>query len=136
MKIGDKVYVAWIGPDREGVSEYTLEALGVHRAILRCKDEGYGEYKIRGRLTSAPLNQVFATQKEAENYLSSFQPEVGDYAAVLVYGDMTKGLVVKTTPKMVELLLSNEDDIARNNGKMKSRHYKQSVITLIRNSRQ
>lgn len=136
MKIGDKVYVAWIGPDREGVYEHTLEALGVHRAILRGKDEGYGEYKIRGRLSSAPLNQVFATEKEAEKYLSNIQPQIGDYAAVLVYGDLTKGLVVKSTPKMVELLLSNEDDIARNNGKMKSRHYKHSVITLIRNGRQ
>ena len=138
MKIGDKVYVAWIGPDREGVYEHTLEAIGVHRAILRGKDEGYGEYKIRGRLSSAPLNQVFATEKEAQNYLSSFQPQIGDYAAVLIdrYGDMTKGLVVKSNPKMVELLLSNEDDIARNNGKMKSRHYKHSVITLIRNGSQ
>ena len=136
MKIGDKVYVAWVGPDREGVWEYTLEALGVHRAILRGKDEGYGEYKILGHLTSAPLDQVFATKKEAEKYLNDIQPQIGDYAAILVYGDMTKGLVVKSTPKMVELLLSNEDDIARNNGKMKSRHYKHSVITLIRNGRQ
>ena len=136
MKIGDKVYVAWVGPDREGVWEYTLEALGVHRAILRGKDEGYGEYKILGHLTSAPLDQVFATKKEAEKYLNDIQPQIGDYAAILVYGDMTKGLVVKSTPKMVELLLSNEDDIARNNGKMKSRHYKRSIITLIRNGRQ
>ena len=136
MKIGDKVYVAWVGPDREGVWEYTLEALGVHRAILRGKDEGYGEYKILGHLTAAPLDQVFATKKEAEKYLNDIQPQIGDYAAILVYGDMTKGLVVKSTPKMVELLLSNEDDIARNNGKMRSRHYKHSVITLIRNGRQ
>lgn len=136
MKIGDKVYVVWLGRDGEGIWEYTLEALGVHRAIVRYKDEGYGDYKIPGRLTSAPLDQVFATKKEAEKYLNDIQPQIGDYAAILVYGDMTKGLVVKSTPKMVELLLSNEDDIARNNGKMKSRHYKHSVITLIRNGRQ
>ena len=103
---------------------------------VRAKDTGYGEYKIRGRLTSAPLSQVYATEKEAEDYLNTFQPQIGDYATVLVYGEMTNGLVVKTTPKMVELLLSNEDDIARNRGKMKSKHRKENVITLIRNGRQ
>ena len=136
MKIGDNVYVAWVGPDREGVWEYTLEALGVHRAILRERIERHVADDPLGHLTSAPLDQVFATKKEAEKYLNDIQPQIGDYAAILVYGDMTKGLVVKSTPKMVELLLSNEDDIARNNGKMRSRHYKHSVITLIRNGRQ
>lgn len=136
MDIGDKVYVAWVGPDIEDVNEYTLVEFGVHRAILRCKDEGYGEYTSPGRLTSAPRDQVFSTQKEAEKYLDRIQPQIGDYVAVIVYQTLRKGLVVKLTSKMVEILLSNEDDIANNNGKMKARHRKHSVVTLIRNGRQ
>jgi hypothetical protein len=136
MKIGDKVYVAWVGPEMEGVYEYTLEEFGVDRSILRDKDEGYGEFKRPGRLLSARRDHVFDTRKAAEEYLDDIQPQIGDYVAVLVYSELTKGLVVKTTPKMVEILLSNEDDIARNNGKMKSRHHKHNVVTLIRNSRQ
>ncbi len=133
MNIGDKVYVAWVCPDRESVSEYTLVEFGDHRLILRCKDEGFGEFALPGRLVSAPSDIVFATRKEAENHLAHIQPQVGDYVAVINYRDMIKGLVVKTTPKMVEILLANEKDIAHNKGKMKSRHYKHSVVTLIRN---
>lgn len=136
MKIGDQVFAVCVSFDREGVYEYTLVEIGVHRFILRDRDEGYGEFKRPGKLVSFRRDHVFATEKEAEEYLDGMQPQVGDYVAVIDYTEMTNGLVVKTTPKMVEILLSNEDDIARNRGKMKSRHYKRSVVTLIRNGRQ
>lgn len=136
MKNGDKVFAVWVGPEMESVYSYTLEEIGVHRFILRDKDEGYGEFKRPGRLLSARREHVFDTRKAAEKYLDDIQPKIGDYVAVLVYSELTKGLVVKTTPKMVEILLSNEEDIARNGGKMKSRHHKYNVVTLIRNGRQ
>lgn len=136
MNIGDRVYAVCAGVDREGVYEYTLVEFGTERLILQDKDEGYGQFKRPGRLLSFRRDHVFATKKEAEVYLNGMQPQVGDYVAVINYTTLTHGLVVKITPKMVEILLSNEEDIARNGGKMKSRHHKYNVVTLIRNGRQ
>ena len=136
MKPGDKVYVAVVGSDREGAYEYTLEAIGVDRAILRIVFE-HSYYKAPDRFTSYPLNHVFATKKEAEEFIGRNQkPQVGDYVAVINYDCLINGLVVKVHPKMVDILLSDPEDIKRNKGKMKARYYHYQVVSLLRNQHQ
>lgn len=134
MKIGDKVYVAVISSDREDACEYTLEAIGIDRAILRRKAPDYLTYKHPDRFTSYPLNHVFATEKEAEEFIGkNKKPVVGDYVAVVNYDCLINGLVLKVHPKMVDILLSNPEDIKRNKGKMKARYYHWQVVSLLRN---
>lgn len=120
MKPGDTVYVAVVGSNREGAYKYTLEAIGVDRAILRIKAREDSYYKKPDRFTSYPLNHVFATKKEAEEYIGrDKKPQVGDYVAVINYD-----------------CLSNPEDIKQNKGRMKARYYHYQVISLLRNQHQ
>lgn len=136
MKPGDKVYVAVVGSDREGAYEYTLEAIGVDRAILRIVND-HSYYKAPDRFTSYPLNHVFATKKEAEEFIGRNQkPQVGDYVAVINYDSLMHGLVLKVHPKMVDILLSDPEDIKQNKGKMKARYHHYQVVSLLRNQHQ
>ena len=137
MKPGDKVYVAVVGSDREGAYEYTLEAIGVDRAILRIKSPEDSFFKHPDRFVSYPLNHVFLTKKEAEEFIGkNKKPQVGDYVAVVNYDCLINGLVIKVHPKMVDILLSNPEDIKRNKGRMKARYYHYQVISLLRNQHQ
>lgn len=134
MKPGDKVYVAVVGVDREGATEYLLEAIGIDRAILRIKPRPDSYFKAPDRFTSYPLNHVFATRKEAEAFIGqNKKPQVGDIVAVINYDALIMGLVTKVHPKMVDILLSDEEDIKRNKGKMKARYYHSQVVSLLRN---
>lgn len=136
MKPGDKVYVAVVGSDMEGAYEYTLEAIGVDRAILRIVRE-HSYYKQPDRFTSYPLNHVFASKKEAEEFIGrNRKPQVGDFVAVVNYDCLINGLVLKVHPKMVDILLSNPEDIKQNKGKMKARYYHHQVVSLLRNQHQ
>lgn len=136
MKPGDKVYVAVVGSDREGAYEYTLEAIGIDRAILRIVCN-HSYYKQPDRFTSYPLNHVFTTKKEAEEFIGrNRKPQVGDYVAVVNYDCLINGLVLKVHPKMVDILLSDPEDIKRNKGKMKARYYHYQVVSLLRNQHQ
>lgn len=136
MKPGDTVYVAVVGSDGEAAYEYTVEAIGVDRAILRHPLPDYynmAEY----RFVSYPLNHVFATKKEAEEFIGiNKKPQVGDYVAAINFDSLIKGLVVKVHPKMVDILLSDPEDIKRNKGKMKARYYHYQVVSLLRNQHQ
>lgn len=135
MKPGDKVYVAVVGSGREGTYKHTLEAIGVDRAIVRIKAREDSYYKQADRFTSYPLNHVFATLKEAEEFIGkNKKPQVGDYVAVINYDCLINGLVLKVHPKMVDILLSNPEDIKRNKGKMKARYYHHQVVSLLRNN--
>ena len=134
MKPGDKVYVAKIGYP-EGVYEYTLEELGVSRAIMRVKVESL-YFDKADQFVSFPLSHVFPTKEEAEACIGNVKPKVGDYVAVLESTVIVRGLVVKVNPKMTEILLCNEEDIRRNNGKMKKRYYHHQIIPLIQSQNQ
>ena len=136
MKPGDTVYVAVVGSDGEVAYEYTVEAIGVDRAILRQPLPDY--YKMAEyRFVSYPLNHVFTTKKEAEEFIGrNKKPQVGDYVAVINYDCLINGLVLKVNPKMVDILLSNPEDIKRNKGRMKARYYHYQVVSLLRNQQQ
>lgn len=137
MKPGDTVYVAVVGSFRETVYEYTLEAIGVDRAILRIVNDHSYYGSAPDRFTSYPLNHVFTTKKEAEEFIGkNKKPQVGDYVAVVNYDCLINGLVLKVHPKMVDILLSNPEDIKRNKGRMKARYYHYQVISLLRNQHQ
>jgi len=134
MKPGDKVYVAKIGYS-EGVYEYTLEELGINRAIMRVKVESL-YFEKPDQFVSFPLSHVFPTKEQAEACIGNVKPKVGDYVAVLESTVIIRGLVVKVNPKMTEILLCNEEDIRRNNGKMKKRYYHHQIIPLIQSQQQ
>lgn len=131
---GDTVYVVWSHKNGLSIEKFILELVGHSSAVLK-KDPPYegavAEYH------QAPLNLVFATREEANSYVTLNEPKNGDYVAYICYGRCLKGLVVKSTKKMVDILFeADENDqlpLFRRKPKdgMTSRVMKSNVVVLI-----
>lgn len=134
MKPGDYVYVVYQRAAGEMVRKLKIEEIGPELAILRGPSETI-TFETPGVLTIEPLENIYATEKEAEASIPDRFPKVGDYVACVEWNTLIKGLVLKVNPKTVEVLLSDEDDIRRNRGKAKLRHPKWEAVTLLRNNK-
>lgn len=127
---GAKVYA--VRPGNSQVGEYKVALAGIEHAFLHMpKDHADAP---EGELFKIPLTHVFRTKAEAKAYVNTLGVKVGDLVAVASWNRYRQGLVVKTSDTMFEMLLGNDDDIQRNDGKMKSKHYKKNAIVLVRGS--
>jgi hypothetical protein len=125
---GSKVYA--VRPGNSQVGEYKFALAGVDHAFLHMPKEWHDAPE--GELFPIPLTHVFRTKAEAKAFANTLGVKVGDVVAVTNYNTYRKGLVVKTTDTMFEMVLADTKDIQHNGGKMKSRHYKKNAIVLVR----
>lgn len=122
---GAKVYA--VRPGNSHVGEYKFALAGVDHAFLHMPGDG--------EVFPIPLTHVFRTKAEAKTFaITMLGVQVGDVVAVTSWNTYRKGLVLKTTDTMFEMLLADEKDIRHNGGKMKARHYKKNAIVLVRGS--
>lgn len=128
MRKGTKVYA--IRPGTNSVGAYKLALTGIDHAFLHMP-KVYADAP-EGEIFRVPLTHVFRTKAEGDTYINAINVQVGDYVAVADWNTYRKGLVVRTTDKMFELLLGSEKDILHNRGKMKSMHRKSSAIVLVK----
>jgi hypothetical protein len=127
---GAKVYA--VRPGNSHVGEYKFALAGVDHAFLHMPKE---HWALEGALFPIPLTHVFRTKAEAKAFANTMLGvQVGDVVAVTSWNTYRKGLVLKTTDTMFEMLLADEKDIRHNGGKMKARHYKKNAIVLVRGS--
>lgn len=125
---GSKVYA--VRPGKSQVGEYKFALAGVDHAFLHMPKDWHGGPE--GELFPIPLTHVFRTKAEAKAFANTLGVKVGDVVAVTNYNSYRKGLVVKTTDTMFEMVLADTKDIQHNGGKMKSRHFKKNAIVLVR----
>lgn len=127
---GSKVYA--VRPGNSQVGEYKFALAGIDHAFLHMPKEWHDGPE--GELFPIPLTHVFRTKAEAKAFVNTLGVKVGDIVAVASWYTYRKGLVVKTTDTMFEMVLADTRDIQHNGGKMKSRHYKKNAIVLVRGS--
>lgn len=130
LRKGAKVYA--VRPGNSQVGEYKFALAGIDHAFLHMPKTHADAPE--GELFPIPLTHVFRTKAEAKAFANKLGVKVGDLVAVASWNRYRQGLVVKTSDTMFEMLLGNDDDIQRNDGKMKSKHYKKNAIVLVRGS--
>jgi len=128
METGDTVYV-WFS-HRSFVNTLRLEEIGITHAIVRDIRKGVQGYPEEFYIVHR--DNVFATKQAAMKMLTAHEPAVGDYVAVKNGCQILKGLVVKTSAKMVEILPNDEDHIPRSKGKMTRKHHKANCVVLVK----
>lgn len=133
---GDTVYVVWNHKNGLSIEKFVLELVGFASAIVK-KDPPPYEGAI-AEFYQAPLNFVFATREEAKAYVTQNEPKDGDYVAYICYGRCLKGLVVKSTKKMIDVLFEADENsqLPRLHGRkpkngMTHRVMKSSVIVIV-----
>jgi hypothetical protein len=132
---GDTVYVVWNHKNGLSIEKFILELVGHSSAVVK-KDPPYeGAF---AEYYQAPLNFVFATREEAKAYVTQNEPKDGDYIAYICYGRCLKGLVVKSTKKMIDVLFEADENnqLPRLHGRkplngMTHRVMKSSVIVIV-----